>query len=44
METKFNDTFNKFKDDKDKFESLYIFVIYDFSKDEMEEKFTKIFK
>jgi len=44
METKFNDTFNKFKDDKDKFESLYIFVIYDLSKDEMEEKFTKIFK
>ena len=44
METKFNDTFNKFKEDKDKFESLYIFVIYDFSKEEMEEKFTKIFK
>jgi len=44
MDTKFNETFNKFKDDKDKFESLYIFVIYDFSKEEMEEKFTKIFK
>ena len=44
METKFNDTFNKFKEDKDKFESLDIFVIYDFSKEEMEEKFTKIFK
>jgi hypothetical protein len=44
IESKFNETFNKFKDDKDKFDSLYIFVIYDFSKEEMEEKFTKIFK
>jgi hypothetical protein len=44
METKFNDTFNKYIEDKDKFESLYIFVIYDFPKEEIEEKFIKIFK
>jgi len=44
MEIKFNETFDKFKEDKDKFESLYIFVIYELSKEEMEEKFIKMFK
>ena len=37
-------TFDDYIDLKDKYESLYIFVIYDFSKEQMEDKFTKIFK
>lgn len=41
---KFNKNFNEYLHIKDKYESLYIFVIYDFTKEEMEDKFTKIFK
>ena len=37
-------TFDSYIDLKDKYESLYIFVIYDFNKEQMEDKFTKIFK
>ena len=37
-------TFDSYIDLKDKYESLYIFVIYDFTKEQMEDKFTKIFK
>ena len=38
------DIFNDYLSVKDKYESLYIFVIYDFTKEEMEDKFTKLFK
>jgi len=41
---KFNNNFNEYVNIKDKYESLYIFVIYDFTKEEMEDKFVKIFK
>jgi hypothetical protein len=44
MEQLFNNTFNTFTTSKDKFESLYIFVIYDMSKEDIEEKFVKIYK
>jgi hypothetical protein len=44
MEQVFNNTFNAYITKKDKFESLYIFVIYDYSKDDIEEKFIKIYK
>jgi hypothetical protein len=44
MEQVFNNTFNAYITKKDKFESLYIYVIYDYSKEEIEEKFIKIYK
>jgi len=44
MEQLFNDTFNKFTNKKDKFESMYIFVIYEMTKEDIEEKFVKIYK
>jgi hypothetical protein len=44
MEQIFNNTFNTFITKKDKFESLYIFVIYEYSKEDIEEKFVKMYK
>ncbi len=44
MESIFNNTFNKYTSDKDKFESLYVFVIYDQSKEIVDERLNKISK
>ena len=38
------DIFNEYINIKDKYESLYIFVIYDFTKEEMEDKLIKLLK
>lgn len=44
MEEKFNNTFDKYKDVHDKYESLYIFVIFELSRSDMEENFKRFFK
>jgi hypothetical protein len=44
LEEKFNSSFNQFKEEKDKFESLYIFVIIDVSKEEMDKALVLIDK
>jgi hypothetical protein len=44
LEEKFNSSFNQFKEEKDKFESLYIFVIIDVSKEEMDNTLDKMLK
>jgi hypothetical protein len=44
MENIFNDTFNKYALTKDKFESLYIFIIYNKSKEDVEGRLNKIIK
>lgn len=44
MESIFNDTFNKYNLIKDKFDSLYIFIIYNESKEHVEGRLNKIIK
>jgi len=44
IEKKFDSTFDKFKEIKDKFESLYIFVIYELASEELEDIFGKLLK
>jgi hypothetical protein len=44
MEEKFNNTFDKYKEARDKYESLYIFVIFELSRSDMEENFKRFFK
>ena len=43
-EEQFNNTFKKYKEITDKYESLYIFVIFELTREEMEENFTRFFK
>jgi hypothetical protein len=44
IEKRFDSTFDKFKEIKDKFESLYIFVIYETLREELEDIFSKLIK
>ena len=44
QEEQFNNNFNKYKQITDKYESLYIFVIFEVTRDEMEENFIRFFK
>ena len=44
MDSIFNNTFNEYTKYKDKFESLYIFVINDLTKEQLEERLNKIIK
>lgn len=44
MENIFNDTFSKYNSIKDKFESLYIFIIHNETKEDVEAKLNKIIK
>jgi len=44
QEEQFNNNFNKYKEIKDKYESLYIFVIFEVTREEMEEHFIRFFK
>jgi len=43
-EEQFNNNFNKYKEITDKYESLYIFVIFEVTREEMEENFIRFFK
>jgi len=43
-EEQFNNNFNKYKEITDKYESLYIFVIFELTREEMEENFIRFFK
>ena len=43
-EEQFNNNFNKYKEITDKYESLYIFVIFEITREEMEENFIRFFK
>lgn len=43
-EEQFNNTFNKYKEITDKYESHYIFVIFEVSREDMEDNFARFFK